>query len=155
MPDLVRNPSTQSAFTLLELLVVLSISTLMLLLVAPRFDAVLPGLELRRSSTQLASTLRLARSKAIESQSTVTVEIDSRNNTYKVSGSKLVGHLSTATTILNSGEKNSRPKDSKIYVSFYPNGTASNTELLLKLNKSAYSINVEWLSGAVTIDSTT
>lgn len=145
----------QFGFTLMELMIVLTISSLLMMIVAPRFAAVLPGMEFKRNSVQFASTLRLARSQAIATQTRVQVVIDASQRVYRIVGTNISGHFSPSTGFFEEGREIGASNDPVRYFSFFANGTASDTALELRQSSKSYLVRVEWLSGGVTIDAST
>ncbi len=83
--------SQQSAigFTLLELLVVLALLSLLSAVAFPSIGRGLAALNLRTSSNQIASTLRLARSKAIREQQLYWIRFDLDENEVELSSEDL------------------------------------------------------------------
>ena len=75
-----------SGFTLLELLVVLTIAGGLMALVPPMVSAVVPGTKFRVAALDLAASLRDARNLAITQSVPVDVRFDSEAATYRIAG---------------------------------------------------------------------
>lgn len=136
-------------FTLLELLVVLTLSTLILAVALPRFAALLPGAELKNYSRQTAALLRLARSQAIATGEEVALVLDRQARQSRLSGRKMPYpwpeqvELRLADTTEPPGQPG---------IVFYPDGTSSGGTLVLAGSGRNYRIEVHWLTGKVAFD---
>jgi general secretion pathway protein H len=146
-----RDGISQHGFTLLELLVVLTIVSFLLLVVAPRFSAVLPGVEFKRETSRFAATLRLARSRAIETQSRSVVVLDARDRTYEIEGSGIGGGFAKKSEFLEYGRSIGNSRDPIRRITFFSNGTASETALIIRQENKEYRVQVRWLTGVVSI----
>ena len=146
-----RDSIYQHGFTLLELLVVLTIVSFLLLVVAPRFSAVLPGVEFKREASHFAATLRLARSRAIASQSRIVVVLNAKNRTYGIEGSNTGGSFAQESEFFQHGRSISSSSDPIRRIAFFSNGTASATTLVVRRASREYQVQVRWLTGVVSI----
>jgi general secretion pathway protein H len=148
-----RSHSRLAGFTLLELLIVLTLIGLIMSVVLPSIVRVLPGVQLHRSATGLAAVLRSARSKAVSSARTVTVEFDPELGEYGIGGGKqryqYGGELRWLDADFAELQLNA---DEQRHVQFFPHGGSSGAQLALENNGRQYQINVNWLTGAVQID---
>lgn len=144
--------SDAAGFTLLELLVVLTIATLALTVALPRFAALLPGAELKSYSQQTAALLRLARSQAIATGDTVTLTLDTEQQQTLLSG-QAPGHpWPTGVKLTLSGTGQQLPADAPGELTFYPDGTSSGGTLQVASERRRYRIQVDWLTGRVYFD---
>jgi len=152
-------------FTLLELMVVLVIALMALAVVLPRFSALLPGVELKGSSQQVAALLRQIRSQAIAESREITLRVVSSeaNEGEATAPSDGPGHL-----VLNDGERDYPLPDSLVmtyvpehsamsagnenFIRFYPDGSSNGGTLSLSDGQRQYRIEINWLTGKVSID---
>jgi general secretion pathway protein H len=149
-----------AGFTLLELLVVLTIASLLVALVPPVISAAVPGTRLKVATRDFAATLRHARSLAINRGVETDVLIATEPPQYVVADSaplKLSGNIDldvrvgafVAATKLSTFEDAS-PRD-KYTLRFYPDGSASGGEIRISQGQSAYLIDVDWFIGSVSV----
>ena len=74
-----------SGFTITELMVTIAVIAILASLAIPNFIAWLPNYRLRSGAEEIQSTLQLARITAIKENSTVTVDFNTANETYRAS----------------------------------------------------------------------
>lgn len=142
---------TSVGFTLFELLVVLTLMAIIYALAIPMISASLPGIELKSAARQLAAGLRQARSKAITQriESTLTLDVEKRN--FKVSGDQL-RHTLPATLNISLYTAQSELLPGQIgSIRFYPDGSSTGGRITVKSDARSYDVNVDWLTGQVTI----
>jgi type IV fimbrial biogenesis protein FimT len=72
-----------SGYTLTELMVTIAVVAILASLAIPNFVAWLPNYRLRSGAEEIQSTLQLARITAIKENSTVTVDFNTANETYR------------------------------------------------------------------------
>ncbi|MFP2769844.1 GspH/FimT family protein [Oceanisphaera sp. KMM 10153] len=138
---------SQTGFTLLELLVVLTLATLLMAVVTPRFKALLPGAELKSYSRQTAALLRLARSQAIASGEEVRLELDSDARHSRITGQKKPSSWPEQIAVSFDGIANAQGTD----LVFYPDGSARGGILHISGNDRHYRIEVHWLTGRINL----
>ncbi|MDX1483410.1 MAG: GspH/FimT family pseudopilin [Alphaproteobacteria bacterium] len=136
-------------FTLLELLVVLSIIALMLGLAVPRFAGVLPGARLDSGARELASGLREARSRAVALNREVRFTLDRGADRYFIgagrAGRALPQNLDIA--LLTGRREIVRPGTGSIR--FFPDGSSTGGRIELSSGTDKRSIEVDWLTGRI------
>ena len=135
-------------FTLMELLVVLTILGMALLLATPALERTLPGLELRTGTRDVASALREARARAIGRNEEVTMVIDRRSGILQADGKQII-QLNRKIVILTGASPSSGLGDDEIH--FFPDGTSTGGQLTLVLGERQKHVLVDWLTGAVSI----
>ena len=74
-----------SGYTLTELMVSIAVVAILASLAIPNFIAWLPNYRLRSGAEEIQSTLQFARITAIKENSTVTVDFNTANETYRAS----------------------------------------------------------------------
>ncbi|WMC10512.1 GspH/FimT family protein [Oceanimonas pelagia] len=144
--------ATGFGFTLLELLVVLTIAVLALAVALPRFAALLPGAELKSYSRQTAALLRLARSQAIATGEPVTLTLNSEQRQTQLSGQARGHAWPAAVTLSLSGTGPLPVPDVPAGLVFYPDGASSGGTVRVAGNGRHYRIRVDWLTGRVVFD---
>lgn len=149
-----------AGFTLLELLVVLTIAGLLIALVPPAISAAVPGARLKVATRDFAMTLRQARYLAIIRGEETDVVIATEppqyvlvgSNSVKLSGNididVLVGAFVAATQLSTFAD--TLPRE-KFTLRFYPDGSASGGEIKISQGRSAYLVDIDWLIGSITV----
>lgn len=141
-----------SGFTLVEMLVVLLIASLAFAAIPPLLSAAMPGTELKGAARQLAASLRYARYQAITERREVALILDLEGRRYSLQGegrvSRLPEDLSLALTTGHTeviGERQGM-------IRFFPDGSSSGGRIELASGKRSSSVDVDWLTGRVTVD---
>jgi general secretion pathway protein H len=138
-------------FTLVELLVVMVIATLAVALVLPGFTNARTGMELKSGTRQLSSALRYARGLAISKHREVAVILDVEDRSYQYSNEQRKHNLSSSLNfrlLTNEGEI---LDDQSGAIRFFPDGSSTGGQITLQANNSHHEINVNWLTGRVSI----
>ena len=141
--------SNTRGFTLLELLVVLTIAILALAVALPRFAALLPGAELKSYSRQTAALLRLARSQAIATGDPVILTLNTEQGHTRLSGQPRVHPWPAGVALSLSG---TGTEQTPAELTFYPDGTSSGGTLQVASENRRYRIQIDWLTGRVYFD---
>ncbi|AEY00184.1 general secretion pathway protein H [Oceanimonas sp. GK1] len=144
--------SKNTGFTLLELLVVLTIALLALTVALPRFAALLPGAELKSYSRQSAALLRLARSQAIATGDSVTLTLNSGQRQTRLSGQIPAHPWPAGITLSLTGTGPQPPASASAELVFYPDGASSGGTLKVAGKNRQYRIQIDWLTGRVSFD---
>ena len=141
----------QAGISLLEMLVVLSILSLSLLIIAPNFKGPLNRLTFEAESNQLQTTLETARSQAIRKNESIDVVINVaaktyRNNLYPTS------HALPQDIDITIEAAASDVVDNEAIITFYPDGSAKGAEIEMTRGNQSYVISVDWLLGDITME---
>lgn len=144
--------NNSTGFTLLELLVVLTIATLALGLALPRFAALLPGAELKSYSRQTAALLRLARSQALATGDTITLELNAEQRHTRLSGQASVYPWPSGVALSLTSSQPLPGTEAPPELAFYPDGTSSGGMLTVAGAGRQYRITIDWLTGRVYFD---
>ena len=136
-------------------------------LVAPRIGGSLASAKLKTETRNILSVLRVKRSEAISAGSIITVTFDEEGRSYSVNGEDVI--LPEGTFLfLQEGLGGARrlpvisaplipaplipgPRITENSIDFYPDGSTSGAYLCLRGAASAYFIQVDWLSGEVSL----
>ncbi len=137
-------------FTLLELLIVLSIMGLVLAVVISHGPIRSQGLEMRAAAGAIAQSFRAARAQAIERSETVSVVIDPQLHSFAADRGGIHTLAADVAMVLLPGTI-AGPRDTGI-VRFSPDGSASGGGVRLGRGARQVQIGVEWLTGRVRVE---
>jgi len=146
-----RYPREQG-FTLLELLIVLVISSLALTLVVPRLVAVIPGVQLKTETNKVAAILKHARSRAIAQGDTIAVYVSRDSDMPGLHQTGSENRYLWPSTIEFKLQQQREMGDVSDAIYFLSDGSSSGGVVQLWNDSGGYRILVSWLSGGVTID---
>jgi len=148
-----------TGFTLLELLVVLTIAGLLAALVPPLYSKVVPGARLKMAARDFAISLREARSRAITTNSQIDLMLLTEPPSYAVGSTSavqlpsgvsmsaydyfLAAHGSLADT--NALSMND------VAIRFYPDGSSNGAVVKVANRGTAYRVDVSWLTGDIRV----
>lgn len=136
-------------FTLLEVLLVLVIGGLLMGVVATSLSE---GPVLRKSSREVAASLRHARAQAVMRQMPVLWKMNIKDKRFWIEGGKgeerTLSEAVSAKINTTSAEVDSADQGG---VRFYPDGSSTGGSVELTHNEQVYKVNVEWVTGRVSI----
>lgn len=147
------NKPRSHGFTLLEVLIVLILGGFLMGVVA---TSLAEGPILRKASREVTASLRHARAQAIMRQQPTVWKMHINDKRFWVEGG--AGDAGDTTRTLNaaitakinttSSEVNSAEQGG---IRFYPDGSSSGGSVELTHNQQTYKINVEWVTGRVSV----
>ncbi len=145
-----RSGSNNAGFTLLEVLIVLILAGFLVGVVATSLSE---GPVLRKSSREVAASLRQARAQAIMRQQAMLWKMNIQQKRFWIEGdtggnernfaASITGKINTTTSEVDSADQGG--------IRFYPDGSSTGGSVELTQNQQAYKINVEWVTGRVSI----
>ena len=143
------NDPRQRGFTLLELLVALSIAALLMAITPPLISSVFPGVQLKGAARELAAALRYAHDRAIVQQEESIVSLDVEDRKYTVSGRKRVYSLPEKIELSLYTALSEQTDSTTAAIRFYPDGSSTGGGVTLSYGERAYRIDIDWLTGRV------
>ena len=139
-----------AGFTLIEVLVVLAVIGLVLGIVGLRGPARNSALDLRGAADTVSGTLRLARSRAIASNATVSVTFDVNGPALRIDTAPAVAlPAGVSLTVMATLDNTAGPRLAAIR--FAPDGSSSGGAVTLQQNGRRLQVGVDWLSGRVSV----
>jgi len=148
---IISTRNSTRGFTLLEIMVVMVIAALMVALVPPLFSGAVSGTRLKGSARDLAVSLRETRSQAIIHNSEQLVHLDLETPRYRIGNARpqaLPADVVMAVETIT-GERVAQM--TQHVVRFYPDGSSSGELITLSGDKQAYHLQLNWLTGSITI----
>jgi general secretion pathway protein H len=130
----------------------MAVAALLMTVVPPLFDAVMPGVQIKGAARRTAATLRMARDTAIRtgSESALVIDVEARRldlpgfrPVFLPAGVNL--DLEVARRELLDGDRGA--------IRFFPDGSSTGGRIVLSRGKGAdvtgYQVGVNWLTGRV------
>ncbi len=140
----------QRGFTLVELLLVLTIGAALIALAPPLIQKALPGVQIKGAAREVAAAMRAARNTAVSGNREAVFSIDVENRRYRVDYAvarplpkQIEIELFTAESELESeGEGKIR---------FFSDGASTGGAVTLRHGNRIYKVSADWLTGLVRI----
>ena len=136
-------------FTLLELLIVLVIMVGAVGAATPFFARSMNSVNLNSGARELVVLLKKGANDAVIKSESVRFQLDDDNRLYQISGDKK--QYPWPKEIAVSLKAPGRDLGSSMIV-FYPDGTTSGGLILMRSEKRAYEIDVNWITGRVALN---
>ncbi|MDH3638654.1 MAG: GspH/FimT family pseudopilin [Gammaproteobacteria bacterium] len=144
--------SRRGGFTLLELLVVISILALALAIVPPMLTGATATAELKSAARELSSALRHARSRAIARSQDIALTLNIRSRRYQITGINREHALPTDLDFKVFGAASESPNDDTGGIRFFPDGSSTGGRISVARGARALVVEVDWLLGRVAIN---
>jgi len=143
-----RSRRRSEGFTLIEILVVLSILGLAIALIASYGQPVSRGLSLRQAASDVTSGLREARGQAIADNRTVTVSLDLATRRWRIDQQpdKALPEGIRIDLLTIAGEASGGARGN---ILFFPDGSATGGRIAFLDANRQIQIGVDWLTGRV------
>ena len=143
-------PRRYAGFTLLEILIVLVLSSVLLGFVAPNLYKAIAGTELSTTTKELSSALKKSRRQAINRSQEVSFTINVEKRYYQLNGEGAVQPLAKDIdiTVLTGTDL---IKGSKGAIVFYPDGSSSGGLITIQQGQRQQQVDINWLTGEVLI----
>ena len=138
-------------FTLLEVLLVLVIAAAGFALVVRFTSAGVSGAELKSAARTVAAGLRAARGTAIATQESAAMLLDLDRRTIEVTGAAKPRALSDRLELKLFTAQSEVRDDSHGAIRFYPDGSSTGGRVTLSAGERKLLVDVDWLTGRVSI----
>ncbi|HQZ44493.1 MAG TPA: GspH/FimT family pseudopilin [Usitatibacteraceae bacterium] len=141
----------ERGFTLLELLLVLVIAAASYAMVV-RFSAGgVSGAELKSAARAVAAGLRDARGTAVATQESASLTLDLEHRSMEVSGGRRPRSLPKRLDLKLYTAQAEIVDDKRGAIRFYPDGSSTGGRVTLASGERKFLVDVDWLTGRVTI----
>ena len=142
----------QRGFSLLELMVVVTLMGLAFLLLPKMIFSGVSGAELRSSVRAVASGLRLTRDTAINTRREAVLTIDLDNRAFTVQNDARTHKLHEKLDVKLYTSQADLISERVGTIRFYPDGSSNGGRVTVGAGGRAFAVDVDWLTGHVTIN---
>ena len=139
-------------FTLLEILIVISIIALSYTLLPKMFFSGVSGADLKSNARQVAGGLKLARDAAIYSRKPAFLSLDLGNRSFTVGGDAKVHKLHPEIELKLFTAQDDLVSDTVGTIRFFADGSSNGGRVTVGSGARKYLIDIDWLTGRVTVD---
>ena len=143
--------NTQRGFTLVEMLVVMTIMVLAYAVTAPMISAGVSGAELKAAARQVAAGLRKARSEAVAHKNEVALTVDVEGRQFDLSGDKRVYRMPEKIEISLFTAQSELTGAKTGAIRFFPDGSSTGGRVTLSRDEPKFLVDVDWMTGQVKI----
>jgi general secretion pathway protein H len=143
-----RSRTGDGGFTLLELLVTMTIAGLLVSVVAPRLLDTAAHARLRTAAERMAVTLREARATARRTVRADSIVIDPAGKGYGAAGKDFLLPAGEAVSFKPYFE---RPEAENNALTFLPDGSSSGGTVVFTHGVDSVRVDVDWLTGRVSV----
>ncbi len=140
-----------AGFSLVELLVVMTILGLALTVIPPMFDGVIESSQVKSATRELAAALRQTRSIAVTSQREAVLGLDVNDRSYSINDREKQLSLPEEIRIRLRTAESELSSESRGHIRFFPDGSATGGYIALESDTADYRIDVDWLTGRISI----
>ena len=144
----------QGGFTLLEMIIVLVLAGMVFALAAGAMSRRLPGQQLRFAAKEVAAQLRYTRAQAIATGESQLFTLDARTREWNAGG-RHHGKLPKDIQVVATGARNEAQREGVAAVRFFPEGAATGGRFVLSHEDAAWQVDVQWLTGEVSLQKST
>lgn len=144
-----RKRQLAQGFTLVEMLLVITISIMAMAVVSPNLSSGNQSSILKSAGRDIASALRYARGKALTTQKEAVVTLNLEENSYQVTGRDKQFKLKEEIDITLSVAQTEQDGVGSGSVRFFADGSSSGGKITLELGEFKQIIDINWLTGQV------
>lgn len=146
-----RNGNAARGFTLLEMLLVLTIAVIAMALVVPNFSRGLDSVRLQSASREIASSLRYLRGHAVSKNKEAEFNVDVKTNVYRITGRNKDYSIPQAIRLRLITADTEVSGEDEGTIRFYPDGSSTGGRVTLEAGNRKRLVDVNWLTGHVEI----
>jgi general secretion pathway protein H len=143
-----RRPPRAPGFSLLEMLLVLTLIATATALAASAMTGGITGLRLRSSAKEIAAQLRYTRAQALATGQAQRFVIDPHRHRWSAPQGHH-GEVPGALGIAFIGARETQPSAGEGAIVFFPDGASTGGRVQLSAKRAAWNVDVAWLTGEV------
>ncbi len=140
----------QRGFTLIEILIVVTLIAAISVMLMATIGGGMDGLRMRNATKEIASELRHARAQAMAKGEVQKFVIDPAARTWGGAEGRS-GELSKKIAVVFTGARELQPRKGEGAIVFFEDGASSGGRIQLKQDNAAWNIDVAWLTGEVSL----
>ena len=140
---------TGKGFTLLEILIVIAISSTLLMLVVPNLYRSIAATDLPNATRELATALRKSQSQSISTfqQTSLILNVEERRYRLSFKDGQFQLPKELDLTLLTGAKLLQGVPGEEGAIFFYPDGSSSGGRITLQRGKRKQQIDINWLTG--------
>lgn len=151
-PGRPRPATREVGFTLLELMVVLVIGAVAYTIVLGVPFRGPSTADLKAAARTLASGLRQAQTTAMATRRDATLTLDLESRQFEVSGTQGTRELPRDIELKLFTDQKEAVSEKKGAIRFYPDGSSTGGRITVASGERKYLVDVDWITGRVSID---
>lgn len=129
----------------------MAIVALVVTLIPPLFSGAVPGARLKGAARDLAVAMRDTRSQAITRNAQTALHLNLEQAQYTIPGRQSRSlPAGVRVNVATAAGEDALPEPQHVLY-FYPDGSSSGSRITLSSGKRAYRLDVDWLTGRVSI----
>jgi general secretion pathway protein H len=149
-PSTSPRDAAQRGFTLIEILVVVTLIGALTLVLMSAMSGGMDGMKLRSNAKTIAAELRRARAQAIATGTVQRFAIVPDKRTW--TGAKARhGELPKPLAVTFTGVRQVQAREGEGVILFFEDGASTGGRIQLSVEKAAWNVDVAWLTGEVTL----
>lgn len=141
----------EDGFTLIEILVVVTLIAALMLVLVGAMNGGMDGLKLRSNAKTLAAELRHARAQAISTGTIQSFTIVPEKRSWTGAKNRH-GEIPKALTVTFHGVRQVQAREGEGVILFFEDGASTGGQIQLSAKKAAWNVDVTWLTGEVTLN---
>lgn len=145
------NREAQRGLSLIELVVALTIVSLIAALAAPEFNGAIDKVRLAATARTLVNSLKQARALAVSEQREVTLTLDVTQGSALLPARLIDLEAPSGTTFELVTARSEQLGPARGRIRFFPDGSSTGGSVRIANDRTLHVINVDWITGRVTL----
>lgn len=145
----------QRGFTLLEVLTVIALIALTYTLLPKMVFGGVSGAELRSNVRAVAAGLRMTRDAAVQDKREAVLTLDLENRAFTLPGDAKVHRLNEHLDVKLFTAQSDLIAEKVGVIRFFPDGSSNGGRVTVSAGGRKFAVDVDWLTGRVTINEVT
>ncbi len=146
------NNRAMHGFTLLELILVVSLIALLMTMVPRLFGNGVSGAELKSNVRMIAAAMKLARDAAINTRREAFVTVNVESHEFTTTFDEKVHKLNDKLTLKLFTSQADQINEQTASYRFYPDGSSNGGRVTVIANERELTVDIDWLTGRATVN---